>query len=64
LSVKGNLVDAEQTTTAARVGPILFPDLVACMLEPGYVIDLELVHTDGVWEILESGIVYPPGIEV
>lgn len=59
--VEGLSVEAEELISEERIWPIAFPREVATLLEPGYIINLELVRKAGGWEIAECGFAYPPG---
>jgi hypothetical protein len=64
LKVEGCSIEAEEMITAARVSPVLFPEEVACLMEEGMVINLEIVRSKTGWQIIACGFVYPPGTEV
>jgi hypothetical protein len=64
LRVAGNCVEAKETISESRLWPILFPDEVAELLAPDYLINLELIHAKDMWQIAACGFAYPPGTEV
>jgi hypothetical protein len=64
LRVEGQRVEAEELLAETRAWPILFPDSVAALLENEFLINLELVHAEGVWHIVACGFAYPPGTEL
>lgn len=64
LKIEGCRVEAEDTITEARAYPIIFPEEVARLLEPGLIINLELYRSKEVWQIAACGFAYPPGTEV
>ena len=63
LDVEGREVAAEELIQEERVSPILFPEKVALLLAPGYILNLELVRTAEGWQVAGSGFAYPPGTE-
>lgn len=64
LKVEGNRVEAEDVLLEETLAPILFPAEVAPFLKAGYLINLELLHTESGWQILQCGFAYPPNMEV
>jgi hypothetical protein len=62
--IAGGHVEAEEMLTELMVAPILFPEPVAALLEPGYILNLELVRVNEVWQIVDGGFAYPPGTDV
>ena len=63
LAVEGREVAAEELIQEEQVSPILFPDKIARLLAPGYILSLELVRTAEGWQVAGSGFAYPPGTE-
>lgn len=57
-------VEAEDVITEDRVWPVLFPEEIARLITPGYIINLEIVRSSQVWLIADCGFTYPPGTEV
>jgi hypothetical protein len=57
-------VEGEEMLTEAIVVPICFPEPVTALLEPGYILNLELVRVSDVWQIVDCGFAYPPGTDV
>lgn len=64
VKIEGCRVEAEETVTETRVYPIIFPEEVARLLEPGMIINLEIVRTESEWQIVACGFAYPPGAEI
>jgi hypothetical protein len=62
--VDGARVSAEELITEKPVWPILFPEEVARLLSPGYIINLELVCLEEHWQIINCGFAYPPGTDL
>jgi hypothetical protein len=64
LRVEGSSVEAEELISEERVWPIIFPPVVAPLIDDQYIINLELVRSPEGWQIAGSGFAYPPGTEV
>lgn len=64
LRVDGTRVEAQELISEKVVSPILFPEETAALLDIGYLINLELVAHQGIWQIVSCGFAYPPGTEV
>ncbi len=64
LKIERCQVEAEDTITETRACPIIFPEEVARLLEPGLILNLELARSKEGWQIIACGFVYPPGTEV
>ncbi len=62
--IAGAHVEAEERLTEKIVAPILFPEPVAALLEPDYIINLELVRVNEAWQVVGCGFAYPPGADV
>ncbi|HYP28177.1 MAG TPA: hypothetical protein VE262_15790 [Blastocatellia bacterium] len=62
--VDGALIEAEDVITGERVWPVLFPEAVARLVDPGFIINLELVRSPRLWRIADCGFTYPPGTEI
>jgi len=61
LRVDGLQVEAVEIISEERIWPIIFPDDIAPLLVPDYIINLEIIRTDDGWHIAGSGLAYPPG---
>jgi hypothetical protein len=64
LRLDGAKVEARELISERLVWPILFPEETAALLDPGYLINLELVSFEGIWEIVNCGFAYPPDTEI
>ena len=64
LRVEGSSVEAEELISEERVWPIIFPPIVAPLMDDQYIINLELVRSPSGWQIAGCGFAYPPGTEV
>jgi hypothetical protein len=62
--IEGVLVEAEELISEETFWPVIFPEKVAALLEPGYIINLELIRTAEGWSISGSGLAYPPNTDV
>lgn len=62
--IDGTAAEAEDLISGERCGPIDFPQEVARLLEPDFIINLEIVRSKEGWEIAASGCAYPPGTSV
>lgn len=58
--VEGRWVEAEELISEEIFWPVIFPERVAPLLVPGYIINLELIQTPEGWSISDSGLAYPP----
>jgi hypothetical protein len=64
LRVEGSSVEAEELISEERVWPIIFPPVVAPLMDDQYIINLELVRSPAGWQIAGCGFAYPPGTDV
>lgn len=64
LNIERCQVEAEDTITETRACPIIFPEEVARLLEPGFILNLELARSKQGWQIVACGFAYPPGTQV
>lgn len=64
LRVEGPLVEALDSITDERVWPIIFPDEVARLISPDYIIELEIVRAGEGWKVAGCGFTYPPGTKL
>lgn len=64
IRIEGSLVEAEELIAEERVWPIFFPQEVARLIEPGYIINLETIRVSDGWRITSCGFAYPPGTEI
>ena len=64
LHIEGVKVEAEELLSEMRIYPIIFPTVVAELLQTGYLINLEIVHTSEAWQIVNCGFAYPPNTEI
>lgn len=64
IQIAGNEVEAEELITEERLWPVIFPEEVALLLEPDYIINLEVVRTSDGWRIASCGFAYPPGTDI
>lgn len=63
LGVEGAQVEAEDLITEERLYPIVFPEAIARLLKPNYLVNLEIVRTSTGWQIVNCGFAYPPHTE-
>jgi hypothetical protein len=63
VKVEDHGVETEDLITEARVAPVIFPREVVGLIEPGYIINLEIVRVGPAWQIASCGFAYPPGTE-
>jgi hypothetical protein len=64
LRIEGVKVEAEEVITETQVYPIIFPQAAAEQLQPGYLINLEIVRENEVWQIINCGFAYPPNTDI
>ena len=62
--IDGIRIEAEDVITEERIWPVLFPEEIAGLLAPGYIINLEIVRSSRAWLIADCGFTYPPGTEL
>jgi hypothetical protein len=64
IQITGSEVEVEELITEDRLWPVIFPEEVARLLEPEYIINLEIIRTSRGWHIVSCGFAYPPGTEI
>ena len=64
LRVEGSSAEVEEMISEERVWPLLLPDEVARLIEPGYIVNLEIIRNPEGWSISACGFAYPPGTTV
>jgi hypothetical protein len=64
LKVEGTNIEAVELITDEPVWPIIFPQKIAQLIQADYIINLELIRRENVWQIVNCGFAYPPGTEV
>jgi hypothetical protein len=57
-------IAAEELISEELFSPISITEEVGALLEPGYILNLEIARVGASWEIIESGLVHPPGSPV
>ena len=62
--IDGTRLEAEDVITEERIWPVLFPEEIARLVAPGYIINLEIVRSAQAWLIADCGFTYPPGTGV
>jgi hypothetical protein len=61
---EGVKIEAEELISETPIYPIIFPASIAGLLQPNYLINLEIVHTPDAWQIVNCGFAYPPNTEI
>lgn len=64
IRIEGIRVEAEELITEESIWPLIFPEEVAPLLEPQYIINLEIIRASDAWHIASCGFAYPPGTEI
>ncbi len=64
LRIEGAKIEAEELISETPIYPIIFPPAIAGLLQPNYLINLEIVHTVDAWQIVNCGFAYPPNTEI
>jgi len=59
--IEDQFFGAEELISESVVWPIRLPSEAGLYFERGYVLNLQLVRAEDHWEIVDCGIVYPPG---
>lgn len=62
--IDGIRIEVEDVITEERIWPVLFPEEIARLVAPGYIINLEIVRSSQTWRIADCGFTYPPGTEI
>ncbi|HET9532577.1 MAG TPA: hypothetical protein VFQ92_19645 [Blastocatellia bacterium] len=55
--------EVEDLLTEDRIEPVIIPGEVARIIDPGYIINLEIVRIRSGWQVAGCGFVYPPEAE-
>jgi len=64
IRVEGSSVEVEEIISEERSWPLTLPDEIASLIEPGYIVNLEIIRNREVWLISACGFAYPPGTEM
>jgi hypothetical protein len=64
LRVEGSSVEVQELISEERYSPVICPDDVAQLIEPFYIVNLEIVRVEEGWQIAACGYAYPPGTEI
>ena len=64
LRVEGSSAEVQELISEERHWPVLCPDEVARLIEPGYIVNLEIIRVEEGWQIAACGFAYPPGTDI
>ncbi len=64
LKVAASSVEVQELISEERYGPVICPDDVARLVEPGYIVNLEIIRVEEGWQIAACGFAYPPGTDI
>lgn len=62
--IEGARIEAEDVISEERLWPLLFPEEIAGLIAPGFIMNLELDRSRQGWRIVDCGFTYPPGTEI
>jgi hypothetical protein len=63
LRVDGTVAEVEDVISGMPVGPVEFPEAISDQIAAGYTLNLELIRDNDRWQIVDAGLVYPPGVD-
>jgi len=61
--VEGTSAELEDMISEDRAWPVKLPTEVARLLEPDWILNLEIVRSGNEWQVAACGFAYPPGVE-
>ena len=64
LNVEGSSIEVQELISEERYSPVICPGVVARLLDPGYIVNLEIIRVEEGWQIAACGFAYPPGAEI
>jgi hypothetical protein len=64
LRVEGSSMEVQELISEERYAPVICPDEVARLIEPFYIVNLEIVRVEEGWQIAACGFAYPPGTDI
>jgi hypothetical protein len=62
--IDGTQIEAVEILSETTIAPIHFPEQIAALFELDYILDLELVRVENVWQVADCGFAYPPGVDL
>ena len=64
LKVEGLSVEVQDLISEESYSPVICPEEVARLIEPHYIVNLEIVRVEQGWQIASCGFAYPPGTDI
>ena len=64
LKVEGSSIEVQELISEERYFPVICPAAVARLLDPGYIVNLEILRVQEGWQIAACGFAYPPGTQI
>ena len=64
LKVEGLTVEVQDLISEESYSPVICPEEVARLIEPSYIVNLEIVRVEEGWQIASCGFAYPPGTDI
>jgi len=64
LKVEGFSLDIQDLISEESYSPVICPEEVARLIEPFYIVNLEIVRVKEGWQIASCGFAYPPGTDI
>lgn len=64
LRIEGALIEAEEVISEQKLWPVRIPGALARLIEPGYIINFEVLRSGEGWQVTDCGLAYPPATEM
>jgi hypothetical protein len=64
LGVEGSCVQLQELISEERYSPVICPEEVVRLIEPFFIVNLEIVRVEEGWQIAACGFAYPPGTDI
>ena len=64
VKVEGLALEVQELISEERYWPVLCPDEVARLVEPRYIVNIEIIRVDQGWQIVACGFAYPPATDL
>ena len=64
VKTEGSSVEVQELISEESYWPVVCPAEVARLVEPGYIVNLEIIRVQDGWQIAACGFAYPPGTDI